>query len=147
MADLATSFIPSLHKPAALLPIARHRNSLLYMVETFNVTIVVGETGSGKTTQLPQYLEQAGWCEGGKVVAVTQVGMLIRSSLNQIASLLAFVLTSVTAPESSSYNGGSPRRRRNASQAGPGSRLLDPIRRRNLERNTHQVHDRWPLAT
>ena len=79
MADLgiSTSFIPSLHKPSALLPIARHRESLLYLIETFHVTIVVGQTGSGKTTQIPQFLEQAGWCADGKVVAVTQVGKLI----------------------------------------------------------------------
>ncbi|CAF9913128.1 hypothetical protein IMSHALPRED_000920 [Imshaugia aleurites] len=70
--DLSTSFIPSLHKPSSLLPIARHRQSLIYLVETFPVTIVVGQTGSGKTTQIPQFLEQAGWCEGGKTVAVTQ---------------------------------------------------------------------------
>ncbi len=31
-------------------------------------------SGSGKTTQIPQYLEQGGWCEEGKTVAVTQVG-------------------------------------------------------------------------
>ena len=43
--DLSTSFIPSLHKPSSLLPIARHRQSLLYLVETFPVTIVVGQTG------------------------------------------------------------------------------------------------------
>lgn len=72
--DLSTSFIPSLHKPSSLLPIARHRESLLYLIETFPVTIVLGQTGSGKTTQIPQFLEQAGWCEEGKVVAVTQVG-------------------------------------------------------------------------
>ena len=71
--DLAASFIPSLHKPASLLPIARHRQSLLYLIETYPVTIVVGQTGSGKTTQIPQYLEQAGWCSEGKVIAVTQV--------------------------------------------------------------------------
>ncbi|KAN0113091.1 P-loop containing nucleoside triphosphate hydrolase protein [Hyaloscypha variabilis] len=70
--DLAASFIPSLHKPASLLPIARHRQNLLYLIETYPVTIVVGQTGSGKTTQLPQYLEQAGWCSDGKVIAVTQ---------------------------------------------------------------------------
>ncbi|PSS20318.1 hypothetical protein M430DRAFT_58167 [Amorphotheca resinae ATCC 22711] len=70
--DLAASFIPSLHKPASLLPIARHRQSLLYLIETYPVTIVVGQTGSGKTTQIPQYLEQAGWCSDGKVIAVTQ---------------------------------------------------------------------------
>ena len=72
--ELATSYIPSLHKPTSLLPIARHQRSLLYLIETFPVTIVVGQTGSGKTTQIPQFLEQAGWCADGKVIAVTQVG-------------------------------------------------------------------------
>jgi ATP-dependent RNA helicase DDX35 len=75
--DLSASFIPSLHKPASLLPIARHRQNLLYLIETYPVTIVVGQTGSGKTTQIPQYLEQAGWCSGGKVIAVTQVISLL----------------------------------------------------------------------
>ena len=75
--DLSASFIPSLHKPSSLLPIARHRESILYLVETYPVTIVVGQTGSGKTTQIPQFLEQSGWCMDGKVIAVTQVGELI----------------------------------------------------------------------
>ena len=74
--DLVSSFIPSLHKPSSLLPISRHRESLLYLVENFPVTIVVGQTGSGKTTQLPQFLEQSGWCDEGKMIAVTQVGEL-----------------------------------------------------------------------
>lgn len=71
--ELSSSFIPALYKPAALLPIARHKQSLQYLVETYPVTIVVGQTGSGKTTQLPQYLDQAGWCQDGKAIAVTQV--------------------------------------------------------------------------
>ena len=71
--DLASGFIPALHKPASLLPIARHRESILYLVETFSVLIVVGQTGSGKSTQIPQFLEQAGWCSDGKLIAVTQV--------------------------------------------------------------------------
>ena len=72
--DVALSaFIPALYKPSALLPIARHRESLLYLVDTYPVTIVVGQTGSGKTTQIPQYLDQAGWCADGKLIAVTQV--------------------------------------------------------------------------
>ncbi|KAH6645779.1 P-loop containing nucleoside triphosphate hydrolase protein [Truncatella angustata] len=70
--DLGSSFIPALHKPSALLPIAKHRDSLLYLIETKQVTIVVGQTGSGKTTQLPQFLAQAGWCDDGKVIGVTQ---------------------------------------------------------------------------
>lgn len=71
--DLGTAFIPALYKPSSLLPIAKHRQSLLYLIETYPVTIVVGQTGSGKTTQLPQFLDQAGWCADGKQIAVTQV--------------------------------------------------------------------------
>ena len=78
--DLATTFIPSLHKPASLLPISRHRRSLLYLIESYPVTIVIGQTGSGKTTQIPQFLEQAVWCANGKIIAVTQVIHLIRPS-------------------------------------------------------------------
>ncbi|KAJ8121618.1 hypothetical protein ONZ43_g1975 [Nemania bipapillata] len=75
--DLGSSFIPALHKPAALLPITKHHDNLLYLIETFPVTIVVGQTGSGKTTQIPQFLEHAGWvaeeygCELGKQVGYT----------------------------------------------------------------------------
>lgn len=71
--DVGATFIPALHKPAALLPITKHREALLYTIETYPVTIVVGQTGSGKSTQIPQFLEQAGWCADGKVIAVTQV--------------------------------------------------------------------------
>ncbi|KAI1753849.1 P-loop containing nucleoside triphosphate hydrolase protein [Xylaria castorea] len=70
--DLGSSFIPALHKPAALLPITKHHDSLLYLIETLSVTIVVGQTGSGKTTQIPQFLEHAGWCAEGKLIGVTQ---------------------------------------------------------------------------
>ena len=73
MADFDLGFIPSLHKPAGLLPISRYRDSLLYAIETNPVTILIGQTGSGKTTQLPQFLYQAGWATDGKVIAVTQV--------------------------------------------------------------------------
>lgn len=74
--DLSDSVIPSLHKPSSLLPIAKHRQSLLYIIEKNPITIVVGETGSGKTTQIPQYLDQAGWCAEERIIAVTQVGKL-----------------------------------------------------------------------
>lgn len=74
MAELELSFIPALYKPSSLLPIARHREGLLYAVEQFPVLIVIGQTGSGKTTQLPQFLDQAGWSGDGKVIGVTQVG-------------------------------------------------------------------------
>ncbi|KAF6821248.1 helicase associated domain-containing protein [Colletotrichum sojae] len=70
--DISSNFIPALHKPAALLPIAKHREALLYLIETKQVIIVIGQTGSGKTTQIPQFLEAAGWCSDGKVIGITQ---------------------------------------------------------------------------
>ena len=82
--DLGASFIPKLYKPAALLPIAKHHDTLLYLIETYPVTIVVGQTGSGKTTQIPQFLEQAGWCADGKVIAVTQVGSYPQSVIKHV---------------------------------------------------------------
>ncbi|KAI6790402.1 ATP dependent RNA helicase [Hortaea werneckii] len=78
------AFIPGLHRPASLLPIARHREALLYTVETYPVTILIGQTGSGKTTQLPQYLAQSGWCNDGKVprrVAATTVARRVADEL------------------------------------------------------------------
>ena len=79
-------FVPALHKPAALLPIARHRRNLLYLIDTTPVTIVVAATGSGKTTQIPQFLEGDGWCEDGKVIAVTQVGRFGLVQLSMVCS-------------------------------------------------------------
>ncbi|KAH0584186.1 putative ATP-dependent RNA helicase DHX35 [Termitomyces sp. J132] len=54
------------------LPIFKHRDKLLHCVESYGVIIVVGQTGCGKTTQLPQYLYEAGWAAEGSVIACTQ---------------------------------------------------------------------------
>ena len=39
-----------------MLPIYRYRESILYAVERYRTVVILGETGSGKTTQLPQFL-------------------------------------------------------------------------------------------
>uniref|UniRef100_A0A7S4IG90 RNA helicase n=1 Tax=Vannella robusta TaxID=1487602 RepID=A0A7S4IG90_9EUKA len=49
------------------LPVYPYRERFLKAVEDYQVLIVVGETGSGKTTQLPQYLHEAGYTKKGKV--------------------------------------------------------------------------------
>nr|GMD96473.1 pre-mRNA-splicing factor ATP-dependent RNA helicase DEAH10 [Ipomoea batatas] len=45
---------------------------LVKEVHNNNTLIIVGETGSGKTTQLPQYLYHAGFCRDGGIIGVTQ---------------------------------------------------------------------------
>ncbi|KAF9608754.1 hypothetical protein IFM89_010886 [Coptis chinensis] len=62
----------SIEKQRQRLPVYKYRNAILYLVETHATSIIVGETGSGKTTQIPQYLNEAGWAEGGRVIACTQ---------------------------------------------------------------------------
>ncbi|KAJ3165388.1 ATPdependent RNA helicase [Geranomyces variabilis] len=54
------------------LPIYKNRNHILYLLEKYQVVVIVAPTGSGKTTQLPQYLHEAGWTADGRVVACTQ---------------------------------------------------------------------------
>ncbi|KAJ1902145.1 hypothetical protein LPJ66_000234 [Kickxella alabastrina] len=54
------------------LPVYKYRSELLAAVEQFQVLIIVGETGSGKTTQITQYLREAGYTKDGKRIGCTQ---------------------------------------------------------------------------
>ncbi|MCJ1375604.1 Cyclin-dependent kinase catalytic subunit [Loxospora ochrophaea] len=54
------------------LPIYTFREELLKAVAEYQVLIIVGETGSGKTTQIPQYLREAGYTKNGQKVGCTQ---------------------------------------------------------------------------
>ena len=54
------------------LPVYAYRDELLQAIDRYQVLIVVGETGSGKTTQLPQYLHEAGYTKNGMQVGCTQ---------------------------------------------------------------------------
>jgi ATP-dependent RNA helicase DDX35 len=72
------------------LPIFQSRSEILFLLEVFRTVVIVGETGSGKTTQIPQYCHevriccscltlrnllmpmQAGWTAQGFQVVCTQ---------------------------------------------------------------------------
>uniref|UniRef100_J3M6T1 RNA helicase n=1 Tax=Oryza brachyantha TaxID=4533 RepID=J3M6T1_ORYBR len=62
----------SLQDERKTLPVYKFRDDLLKAIDKYQVLIIVGETGSGKTTQIPQYLHEAGYTARGKKVACTQ---------------------------------------------------------------------------
>lgn len=72
---------PPLRRSAAhpSLPAAHYRTRFLHLLETHRTLLVTAATGSGKTTQLPQYLADGGWSYRGRAVAVvlpTRVAVL-----------------------------------------------------------------------
>nr|CAH0106947.1 unnamed protein product [Daphnia galeata] len=76
--DESTNFVYNPHRSQSIenqrkrLPIFENRDQVLYLLEKHQFLILIGETGSGKSTQVPQYLLESGWGCDGKVIAVTQ---------------------------------------------------------------------------
>ncbi|KAI5122441.1 hypothetical protein M0805_008753 [Coniferiporia weirii] len=62
------------------LPIAKGREALIHEFRANDTVVLVGETGSGKTTQVPQYLLEADICGSGQI-AVTQPRRVAATSL------------------------------------------------------------------
>eukprot|EP00971_Amphidinium_carterae_P218868 4344326-Amphidinium_carterae.1 len=56
-----------LMKDKMALPSYQYKTAFLEAVRDYQVIVVVGETGSGKTTQLPQYLHEVGYTKIGKI--------------------------------------------------------------------------------
>lgn len=54
------------------LPVFPFREELLTAIASHQVLIIEGETGSGKTTQIPQYLFEEGYTKKGMKIACTQ---------------------------------------------------------------------------
>ncbi|OQV14842.1 putative ATP-dependent RNA helicase DHX35 [Hypsibius exemplaris] len=74
----------SLDQQRQRLPIFKSRNSILYLLEKHQTVVVVGETGSGKTTQIPQYLLEAGWCKSpGMRIGITQPRRVAAITISQ----------------------------------------------------------------
>lgn len=54
------------------LPVYPFKEDLIAAIKEHQVLIIEGETGSGKTTQIPQYLYEAGFTNDGKKIGCTQ---------------------------------------------------------------------------
>lgn len=65
------------------LPIFEHKQQFMDQVNNNQIVILVGETGSGKTTQVPQFVVDGGFLKGGKLCAVTQPRRVAAMSVSQ----------------------------------------------------------------
>ena len=62
----------TLKEQREFLPVFSVRNELLTVIRDNKIVIIVGETGSGKTTQLTQYLFEDGYTKDGGIIGCTQ---------------------------------------------------------------------------
>mmetsp|Transcript_12583 Transcript_12583/g.25735 ORF Transcript_12583/g.25735 Transcript_12583/m.25735 type:complete len:692 (+) Transcript_12583:114-2189(+) len=78
-----TGFQPPI---SATLPISAHRRQVLFALEQHRVVVIVGETGSGKSTQIPKYLVEGGWCGNNFQVVCSQPRRLAAVKLSERVS-------------------------------------------------------------
>ncbi|KAJ3069100.1 putative ATP-dependent RNA helicase dhr2 [Podochytrium sp. JEL0797] len=70
----------ALNAARASLPIAKERANIIKKLRDARALVIVGETGSGKTTQLPQFLFESGFAKKG-MIAITQPRRVAATSI------------------------------------------------------------------
>lgn len=70
--NISTDSRENIQRIRESLPVFAVKSKLVQTIRENQVTVVIGETGSGKTTQLSQYLYEAGFCAGHKLIGCTQ---------------------------------------------------------------------------
>jgi ATP-dependent RNA helicase DHX37/DHR1 len=63
---------PEIEKIRSALPIVTEEHTIMDAIIYNPVIIICGETGSGKTTQVPQFLYEAGYANQNKMIAITE---------------------------------------------------------------------------
>ncbi|XP_071798276.1 ATP-dependent RNA helicase DHX33-like isoform X1 [Asterias amurensis] len=75
-----------LYQHRCSLPIYTARSKLMRELRKNTSSIVIGETGSGKTTQIPQFLLEAGICKGGMIACTQPRRVAAISIANRVSS-------------------------------------------------------------
>lgn len=65
------------------LPIIAEEQVIMEAISENSVIIIAGSTGSGKTTQVPQFLYEAGYAENGKMIGITEPRRVAAISMSQ----------------------------------------------------------------
>ncbi|XP_050408346.1 probable ATP-dependent RNA helicase DHX37 [Patella vulgata] len=65
------------------LPIFTEEQVVMETINDNPVTIICGETGSGKTTQVPQFLYEAGYAHGDGIIGITEPRRVAAISMSQ----------------------------------------------------------------
>ncbi|EST04703.2 protein of unknown function DUF1605 [Kalmanozyma brasiliensis GHG001] len=93
--DRSTSSAPLLPPPStspSTLPIHSSRLSILHALEISQILILIGSTGSGKTTQLPIILHTSGWSSRGTIACTQPRRITATTVAAHVASSLAVPL-------------------------------------------------------
>ncbi|KAF2134510.1 P-loop containing nucleoside triphosphate hydrolase protein [Dothidotthia symphoricarpi CBS 119687] len=80
--DAAELKVKTIQDTRKSLPVYKYREELLEALSNHQVLVVVGETGSGKSTQIPQFVAAAGYTEKG-AIAITQPRRVAAMSVSQ----------------------------------------------------------------
>ena len=81
-----------LQQDRAQLPIWPARESLLRLVQENRSLVIVGETGSGKTTQIPQFLLHGGFAKAGAIACTQPRRVAACSVARRVAEEMGTVL-------------------------------------------------------
>lgn len=64
--------LPEIQEARLRLPVLAEEQVIMEAVRENPCVVLCGETGSGKTTQMPQFLYEAGYASGGGIVGITE---------------------------------------------------------------------------
>ncbi|XP_066466100.1 probable ATP-dependent RNA helicase DHX37 [Tiliqua scincoides] len=75
--------LPEIQEARLKLPILAEEQVIMEAISENLVVIVCGETGSGKTTQVPQFLYEAGYASCGGIIGITEPRRVAAVSMSQ----------------------------------------------------------------